>query len=215
MSWWEAHSIRSKMFATIRTFHIVPNPGCNYTVTFMTSSKYNHIKNTISERVSSHIRGHRRCCALSDRTVSNMLALASTTHHAVMLSATYHRPQYSTALQGLDSPNTSRMAPTLSASQHRQVGRMLKSRQLTATQMATKAGCSKRTIQRLQQKMRCYNDTKAPSTRVGRRRSMTPHVLDALCEKLLAEPGLYTLMHLQFPLLHAAKLSSNAYPCLA
>jgi transposase len=83
------------------------------------------------------------------------------------------------------------MAPTLSDSQHRQIGKMLKNRQLTATQMATKAGCGKRMIQRLQQKMRCYNDTKAPSTRVGRRRSMTPHVLDALCEKLLVEPGLY------------------------
>ncbi|KAH5617615.1 hypothetical protein HBI23_252380 [Parastagonospora nodorum] len=83
------------------------------------------------------------------------------------------------------------MAPTLSTSQHRQIGRMLKHRQLNATQMATKAGCSKRTIQRLQQNVHCYNDTKAPSTRVGRRRSMTPHVLDALCKKLLAEPGLY------------------------
>jgi arginine repressor len=39
--------------------------------------------------------------------------------------------------------------------------------------------------------MRCYNDTKAPSTSVGRRQSMTPHVLDALCKKLLVEPGLY------------------------
>jgi transposase len=68
---------------------------------------------------------------------------------------------------------------------------MLKNRQLTATQMATKAGCSKRTIQRLRQNMHCYNDTKAPLTRVGRRRSMTPYVLDALCKKLLAEPGLY------------------------
>jgi transposase len=68
---------------------------------------------------------------------------------------------------------------------------MLKNRQLTATQMATKAGCSKRMIQRLRQKMRCYNNTKAPSTREGRRRSIAPHVLDALCKELLAEPGLY------------------------
>jgi DNA-binding Xre family transcriptional regulator len=68
---------------------------------------------------------------------------------------------------------------------------MLKNRRLTATQMATKVGCSKRTIQRLQQNMRYYNDTKAPSTRVGRRQSITPHVLDALCGKLLVEPGLY------------------------
>jgi transposase len=57
--------------------------------------------------------------------------------------------------------------------------------------MATKAGCSKRTIQRLRQNMHCYNNTKAPLTRVSRRRSITPYVLDALCKKLLAEPGLY------------------------
>jgi hypothetical protein len=57
--------------------------------------------------------------------------------------------------------------------------------------MAVKASYSKPTIQRLRQNMRCYNDTKAPLTRVGRRRSMTPHILDALREKLLADAGLY------------------------
>jgi hypothetical protein len=101
MSWWEAHSIRSKLSAvwlTIRTFHMVPNPECYYTVTFVTSLKYNHTKNTITERVSSHIRGPRRCCALSGRTFSKMLALTSTTHHAVMLSTKHHRPQHCIAL---------------------------------------------------------------------------------------------------------------------
>lgn len=65
---------------------------------------------------------------------------------------------------------------------------MIMNTRLTAAQMAAKAGCSKRTIHRLQRNMRCYNDTKAPVNRVGRRPSMTPRML---CKQLRAYPGMY------------------------
>jgi DNA-binding Xre family transcriptional regulator len=119
-----------------------------------------------------------------------MLALSSTTHHAVILSTTHHSPQHSTA-QYQPLSNTRTIAPKLSNSQHRQIRRIIKNRQLTSTHIAKKAGCSKRTIPRLRQRMHCYNNTKAPSNRVGRCQSITLHVLNALCKKLLAELGLY------------------------
>jgi hypothetical protein len=96
MSCWKAYSIRFKPI--IQVSHMVPNPWCNYTVTFVASSKQKLTMNTITERVSSHIRRPRRCCALPDRTFSKMLALASTTHHVVTLFTTHHHPQHSTAL---------------------------------------------------------------------------------------------------------------------
>jgi transposase len=52
-------------------------------------------------------------------------------------------------------------------------------------------GCSPRGVRRIKQNLHFYGKTKAPSNGVGRPRSVTPPMLDALCEHLLEKPGLY------------------------
>jgi hypothetical protein len=58
-------------------------------------------------------------------------------------------------------------------------------------EIADGAGCSTRAIYRINKNLRCFGSTKAPSNGVGRPRSITPLMLDALCEHLLKNPGLY------------------------
>ena len=62
---------------------------------------------------------------------------------------------------------------------------------LTAAQMATAAGCSTRSVKAIWCNVRHFNATKAPANGGGRRRSITPPMLDALREHLLEKPGLY------------------------
>ena len=50
----------------------------------------------MTQRISSHVTGPRRWCALSDKTFSEALALTFTRHLAVMLSTTHHRSQHCT-----------------------------------------------------------------------------------------------------------------------
>lgn len=57
--------------------------------------------------------------------------------------------------------------------------------------MAAAAGCSNRTIRAIRSNMRCFGTTKAPSNGAGRRRRITPVMIDALRERLLEKPGLY------------------------
>jgi transposase len=62
---------------------------------------------------------------------------------------------------------------------------------LTAAQMATVAGCSKRSVKAIRSNLRHFHSTKAPANGGGRRRSITPPMLGALRERLLEKPGLY------------------------
>jgi transposase len=62
---------------------------------------------------------------------------------------------------------------------------------LKAVEMAAAAGCSDRTIRNKRSNMRCFGSTEAPPNRGGRRRRITPVMLDALREKLLEKPGMY------------------------
>jgi hypothetical protein len=57
--------------------------------------------------------------------------------------------------------------------------------------MAKAAHCSKRSIKRIRSNIRCFGTTKAPPNGVGRRRSITPSMLQALQQHLLEKPGLY------------------------
>jgi transposase len=69
---------------------------------------------------------------------------------------------------------------------------MILSGTLKQTQMAEAARCSERGIQRIARNLRLYGKTKAPSNgAAGRRRRITPQMLDALREHLLEKPGLY------------------------
>jgi hypothetical protein len=81
-----------------------------------------------------------------------------------------------------------RMAPHLAESQHVVIGDMIASKVLfKAQQIANVAGCSRRAIHRIRSKRL----PKASPNPVGRPRSITPPILDALCKHLLEDPGLY------------------------
>jgi transposase len=83
-----------------------------------------------------------------------------------------------------------RMAPNLAESQHAQIRDMILSNR-PAAEIADVVGCSERSVFAIKSNLRCFSSTKAPSNGVGRPRSITPPMLDALCEYLLEKPGLY------------------------
>jgi hypothetical protein len=56
---------------------------------------------------------------------------------------------------------------------------------LTTSQMAKAAGCIKCSITNISNNLRRFGNVRAPPTRVGRRRSITPPTLEALCDRLL------------------------------
>jgi transposase len=86
--------------------------------------------------------------------------------------------------------HSSRMAPNLAESQHAQIRDMLLSN-CPLTEIADAVGCSERSVFAIKSNLRSFGSTKAPSNSVGRPRSITPPMLDALCEYLLEKPGLY------------------------
>jgi transposase len=57
--------------------------------------------------------------------------------------------------------------------------------------MAEEADCSKPTIKNIRRNLRQFGSVHAPPTRVGRRRTVTPLMLEVLCDHLLEKPGLY------------------------
>lgn len=57
--------------------------------------------------------------------------------------------------------------------------------------MAKAAGFSKRSIINISNNLRRFGSIRAPATRVGRRRSVTSPMIEALCDRLLEKPGLY------------------------
>ncbi|KAK1837704.1 hypothetical protein CCHR01_19672 [Colletotrichum chrysophilum] len=83
------------------------------------------------------------------------------------------------------------MAPNLAASQHELIRDMLISGKFTDVSIARTAGCTPRTIYNIRANLECFGHTKAPSNGVGRRRSVTPPMLAALCERLIEKPDLY------------------------
>lgn len=68
---------------------------------------------------------------------------------------------------------------------------MISSDELTTSEIAEAAGCSKRAIIRIRSNLRLFGSIKAPSIKAGRPRSITPIMLEALCDRLLEKPGLY------------------------
>lgn len=57
--------------------------------------------------------------------------------------------------------------------------------------MAEEAECSELTVKNIRRNLRQFGSVHAPPTRVGRRRTVTPSMLQALCEHLLEKSGLY------------------------
>ncbi|TVY71305.1 hypothetical protein LSUE1_G004474 [Lachnellula suecica] len=83
------------------------------------------------------------------------------------------------------------MAPNLAASQHDQIRDMILSRSLRIAQMANTAGCSTRSVKAIRSNLRYFGTAKAPANGVGRPRSITPPMLEALREYLLGKPDRY------------------------
>ncbi|KAJ5471818.1 hypothetical protein N7539_008761 [Penicillium diatomitis] len=57
--------------------------------------------------------------------------------------------------------------------------------------MAEEAECSQATIINIRANLRQFGSVHAPPTRIGRRRTVTPLMIEALCEHLSEKPGLY------------------------
>ena len=85
--------------------------------------------------------------------------------------------------------NAHNMAPNLAESQHALTHDMILSGTLSARQMANVAGCSKRTIHSHRLNVHYFGSTRAPPNGAGRRRSVTPSMLEALKDHLLEKPG--------------------------
>jgi len=83
------------------------------------------------------------------------------------------------------------MAQNLAQSQHAVIRDMILSKSLNAAQTAEVAGCSDRSVRAIRSNLRYFGSTRAPSNGVGRPRSVTRPMLDALCEHLLEKPNLY------------------------
>ncbi|XTI93684.1 hypothetical protein V2W45_1499998 [Cenococcum geophilum] len=82
------------------------------------------------------------------------------------------------------------MAPRLAASRHQLIGDMILSGALKQADIAKVAGCTKRLVQAIASNLRHFGTTRAPSNGAGRRRRITPPMLEALREYLRVKPGL-------------------------
>lgn len=83
------------------------------------------------------------------------------------------------------------MAPNLNPPQLELIHHMIESNSLTSPQMAHAAGCSKQSILHIRSNLTVFGKVRAPRNGVGRPRSITPSMLEALCEHLMEKPTLY------------------------
>jgi transposase len=83
------------------------------------------------------------------------------------------------------------MAPNLAVSQHYLIRDMILSKTLKNADIASVAGCSRRSITAIRSNLRRFGATKAPSNRIGRLRSITCTMLKALCEHLIEKPDMF------------------------
>lgn len=68
---------------------------------------------------------------------------------------------------------------------------MICSKRLSNPQIAQIAKCSERTVTELRRKLRLYGTARPHLVRAGRPPSITPLMLEALCDHLVEKPGLY------------------------
>jgi hypothetical protein len=83
------------------------------------------------------------------------------------------------------------MAPRLPPAKLQFIHDMIQSKSLTTSQMADAAECSERTIKNIRKNLRLFGNVHAPPNRVGRRRTITPPMLEALRDHRLEKPGLF------------------------
>jgi transposase len=83
------------------------------------------------------------------------------------------------------------MAPHLAKWQYELISDMIESKSHIDREIAKAVGCSTRTVRAIRRNLRCFGTPRAPPNGGGRKRSITPPMLDALCEHLEENPGSY------------------------
>lgn len=84
------------------------------------------------------------------------------------------------------------MASRLAVSQLDLIGdALISSPPLTTSQIARIADCSPRSVRTIRSNLHCFGNVRAPPNGVGRCQSITPSMLNVLCDHLLEKPDLY------------------------
>ncbi|OQD86919.1 hypothetical protein PENSOL_c082G00325 [Penicillium solitum] len=94
--------------------------------------------------------------------------------------------------RSLSSSSGTGMAPRLEPWQHELIRDMIQDREpFTNAQIAEAVRCTPRSIRAIRSNLRCFGNVRAPANGIGRRRSITPPMLEALREHLSEKPDLY------------------------
>jgi predicted transcriptional regulator len=83
------------------------------------------------------------------------------------------------------------MAPNLKPPQLELIHHMVESNSLTMSEMAHAADCSKQSIVHIRSNLKVFGNVRARRNGVGRSRTITPPMLEALREHLTEKPTLY------------------------
>ena len=84
------------------------------------------------------------------------------------------------------------MAPRLEPWQHELIRDMIQDREpFTNAQIAEAVRCTPRSIRAIRSNLRCFRNVRAPANGIGRRRGITPPMLEALREHHFEKPDLY------------------------
>lgn len=84
------------------------------------------------------------------------------------------------------------MAPRLAVSQLDLIrDALISSPPLTTSQIARIADCSPRSVRTIRLNLHCFGNVRAPPNGVGCCQSITPSMLNVLCDHLLKKPNLY------------------------
>jgi transposase len=83
------------------------------------------------------------------------------------------------------------MPANLKPPQLEEIRHMIESGSLNRSEIAFVANCSKQAVTNIRQNLQAFGDVRAPRNGVGRPRSITAPMLEALCEYLKGKPTLY------------------------
>jgi isocitrate/isopropylmalate dehydrogenase len=89
------------------------------------------------------------------------------------------------------TPSFRKMVPQLPPSKLKMTRDMILGESLNKPQIVKAAECDKLSIINLRNNLHRFGNVRAPLTRVRRRRSVTPSMLEAVCVHLHKKPGMY------------------------
>lgn len=114
-------------------------------------------------------------------------------HTIVILCHTAHLKQeaYSPVYLSRMSYLTSQVAPRLPPSKLHIIRDMIESQSLGTSELAEEAECNQATIINIRANLRQFGSVYAPPARIGRKRTVTPLMIEAHCEHLSEKPDLY------------------------